>query len=105
MDTVINKVTYKLFIGCLLTSEIRMHLNQSKVWKQVVVLPADRTKELIEVHHNGKDYLGLYITQERATFNILNEMTVAIEERLHAYCPQYGKTSVKICIFAQVFVA
>jgi hypothetical protein len=100
-----NQLTYRIFIGCLLTSEIRMHLNQSKFWRQISILPTDNEKELIEVRHQSKDYLGRYLTQEKILISDLDQTAIAIRTRLQDYCPGYAAHSIKICVFGQVFIA
>lgn len=101
-----SKVTVKLFVGCHLNSEIRMCLNQSKLWKQTAILPSKTNgQELLEVHFHGKDYFGRHLAFEKVTLVELRETENLIKNRLKTYCPEYDAESVKICIFPQVFVA
>lgn len=101
-----NKVTVKLFVGCHLNSEIRMLLNQSKLWKQTAIMPSRKNgKELLEVHFHGKDYFGRHLPSEKVTLVELRETEDLVKDRLKAYCPEYDAESIKICIFPQVFVA
>lgn len=100
-----NKINNKLFSGYLLTSEIRMHLNQSKIWHQISILPADDEKELLEVRHQGKDYIGRYLKESYTSLSDLKEVAAAIQQRLQDYCPNYHPLAGKVCIFSQVFVA
>lgn len=101
-----NKVTIKLFAGLYLSSEIRMNLNQSKIWKQASIASGDKAhSELIEVHHHGKDYLGCYLPSPKITLAQLNEINDQIKMSLKSYCPDLDPENAKVCIFAQVFVA
>lgn len=100
-----NQVTLRLFIGCLLTSEIKMHLNQSNQWKHLVISPTKSENDLVEVHYRGKDYLGSYLPRDTLSIDDLKKIEKPIKQSLKAYCPGLEVENLKLQIFAQVFVA
>jgi len=100
-----NKITVKLFTGYHLNSEIKMHLKQSLNWKQAAISPIKEGEELIEVHYHDKDYLGYYLSTDKITLSELKKAEDFLKQRLTSYCAEYSLENIKICIFAQVFVA
>lgn len=102
-----HKVTTKIFIGCHITSEIRMHLNQSIQWKNASILnsASSSTPELQEIHYHGKEYLGLYSPNKTLTIKDLTTEQNNILYQLKKYCPTLEVENIKIYVFPQVFVA
>lgn len=99
-----SKISKKLFIGMHLDSEKRMLLSQSAEWKQVKISPQRSEDELTEVHHQGNDFLGLYLP-EAVTLSQLHTATQVVQERMKVYCPKCEQDRMKISAFAQVFIA
>lgn len=102
-----NKVTTKIFAGCHITSEIRMHLNQSIQWKNAVILAKTSSSNpgIQEVHYHGKDYFGHYTTSNSLIVNDLITFQSSIRQQLKNYCPTLEVENIKICVFPQVFIA
>lgn len=98
------KVTVRLFVGLLLTSEMKMFLHQSTQWRNVS-LRQKNTEEIKEVHYSGKDYIGLYLPHEKVTLEELPSVEQMIKQRLEQYCPDYDIQNARVFVFAQVFVA
>lgn len=96
-----NKLESKLFLGCCLTSEMRMHLDKSIQWKHATIM----AEGLQVVHYQGKDYLGLYLDAKKASLQELNALQKSIQVQLHMYCPKLETDHIEICIFPQVFLA
>jgi hypothetical protein len=97
-----NPITIKLFAGCPINAEMRMHLNQSIQWKHAEILNEGCLKE---VHYHGKDYFGLYIDHQNISTQNLTAIQQSIQESLKNYCPDLDTESAKVCIFPQVFIA
>lgn len=95
------KLETKLFAGCYLTSEIRMHLSKSIQWKHATIM----TEGLQIVHYHGKDYLGSYLNEKKATLQELAICQEKIQTQLHNYCPALEINKIEILVFAQVFLA
>lgn len=100
-----GKVTTKIFAGCLVNAEMKMHLGQSSTWKQVAIMPREGSEELLEVHYHGKVYLGMYLPEDKATLKKLRSIEESIKERMNAYLSDFDVGGVKVSVFCQVFVA
>lgn len=99
-----NKVRFKLFLGCVITAELRMHLQQSLLWKQAKIGLHDQ-EDLIETHFNHKDYIGFYHPQDKVSFPNLKEIENHILEKLKSYCPHFPSEKIRILVFSQVFIS
>lgn len=104
-DPIKSALSIRLFVGCPLNSEIKMHLNQSRQWKQTTISPHRNNKELIEIHHQGKDYLGYHLDLEKATLADLKQIEEHVKGQLQIFCPDLEIEKIKVCIFPQVFIA
>lgn len=91
----------KLFAGCQLTSEIKMHLRQSTAWQNAQLEP----NHLIETPYQGKDYLGRYLEKERHTIQDIKDLQAEITNNLAACCPELAGRSFEIKLFTQTLVA
>ena len=99
-----NRITAKLFIGFLLTSEVKMHLNQSPTWKKSQVGRSDESSELIEVRYEDHDYIGRYLKESKILLNDLKQYEQITTQQLQSYCPKLPMTSFKFSVFPQVFI-
>lgn len=99
-----DRVTAKLFVGCIITSEVRMHLNQSVGWKTALIIPNGDFHDLKEVHFQDKDYIGVFSPATNITLKELKEFEKIVSDKLLEYCPELSVNSVKFCVFPQVFV-
>lgn len=101
-----SKITAKLFIGCHITSEMRMHLSKSNEWKQLSIIPIEiREANIQEIHFHGKDYFGYYLLSDIVLLAELKEIKLHIQSLLKTFCPEYQVDSIKVYILPQVFVS
>ncbi len=100
-----DKVIIKVFAGYLVTSELRMHLNESQAWKNVSVRQTPDPLELKEAHYKDKDYIGIFFTHDTFTIADLKATDAMLRQKLSAYCPKYNADLAKICSFPQLFLA
>lgn len=96
-----TRVTTKLFAGYLLNSELRMHLNQSKTYKQDKI---GSHQDLNEVHYQEKDYFGIYLEQTMVAFDELKKLEESLRKRLDFYCPNFNNEHTTFFVLPQVFV-
>jgi hypothetical protein len=96
-----NRITTKLFAGYLVTSELKMHLAQSKTYKQAKI---NAEPDLVESHYHDKDYLGLYLPQSQIPFSELKNIETEISKKVEHYCPQFNTEQANLFIIPQVFV-
>lgn len=99
-----NKIKFKIFIGCVISAELRMHLHQSALWKLAKIGPQDQ-KKLNETHFNQKDYIGFFLAQDRINLPELKVWESKILEELKAYCPHFPSEKIKVLVFSQVFIS
>jgi hypothetical protein len=92
----------ELFVGYLLTPEIRMHLHASPQWKQAQIVPCE--EDLKEIHSKDKTYLGTFIGELEPDLKKLKALHTKNAERLAFYCPELKVSSLKGCIFPQLFL-
>ena len=62
-----NKVTARIFVGCPMSSEMKMYLKKSELWKQASI---DQTG-LTVVNYQSKEYLGLFL--DHSYLSLINE--------------------------------
>lgn len=99
-----NKIQFKLFAGCVITSELRLQLDQSPLWKQAKIGPAIQN-DLVETHFNEKNYIGLFLTHDQITLSELKLIEDKILHAINAYCPQFASEKIKVLVFSQIFIS
>lgn len=96
-----TRVTTKLFVGFQLNSELRMHLNQSKTYKQDKI---GSKQDLNEVHYQDKDYFGIYLDKNLINFSELKQLERVLVKKLEFYCPNFNNEHTIFFVLPQVFV-
>lgn len=99
-----ERVKAKLFAGILLTSEVRMYLNDSSAWKQAVIAAASGTDDLIEIKHLKKDYIGCYLAEDKVRLHELEKYMQFVTSKLEEYCPQLPKKAFRFRVFSQLLI-
>jgi len=97
-----GQVTAKLFVGFLINSEVKMHLNDSSAWRNAKAIPSDDT--LIEVRHQGCDYIGYYLKNTIVMLMELKEHEKKAQNTLKSYCPQLPSQAYRFVTFSQLFI-
>lgn len=105
MTKTLNKISTRIFAGCSITSEIRMHLNYSIEWKHEALSSSTVSSRFQEVRLHGKDYFGCYIEHKTYKTKELEEIQDIIRDQLKAFCPKLDTETIDIYIIPQVFVA
>lgn len=106
MPTVENSLTFRLFIGFPITSELKMEMNHNSKWKEIEILKNQNEtgKSLQRVHFDDKEYLGHYLD---CPILSLKDLPV-IEENFHAsfkeIFPEFKQDRLSLQLFSQVFV-
>jgi hypothetical protein len=98
-----DHIAIKMFLGCLITPEIRMHLHNSPSWKQSSI--AISSTHLKEIHFQEKDYFGHFLAQSQISLNALKESQKELLTHLQQHCPDLCTDSVKMVVFPQVFLS
>lgn len=99
MDTnLLEKITTKFFLGCLLSPDVRIALNRSAAWNQAKIIAASDETELREQHFQDKDYLGIFIHSHQIALDELRIKEAAIRKRLQVFCPELKTQSIPIYV-------
>lgn len=96
MDTII-----KFFIGCPLTSELRMHLKESNAWNQASI---DPDRKLIESRFQKHDYLGRYYDGQQLELHELKQIAAEVRFNMQKFCPKLNSERLEIFVFPQIFL-
>ena len=100
-----DRVIIKLFGGILITSEIRMHLNQNFDWKNAQISAFHGSDDLIEVRHGKSEYIGGYLDGiTKISIDELPKYEELTTEKLLKYCPRLPRTSCHFYVFSQLFI-
>lgn len=101
MTQIEERITIKLFIGCLLTPEIKLFLEQSKLWQQQRI---GKNAPLTTIHFKNKEYIGTFISQKQPSLAELQKQETTIKTLLAEYCPEFNTDTINTKIFSQVFL-
>lgn len=105
MDTSLSdKISAKLFVGCTLTPEVRMHLNMSESWKQAHT--TDRSaNRLQELRYKDKDYLGRLFDDSELSRDDLVAHASGVSNEIAQHCEELPTSSICVKVFPQVFLS
>ena len=98
-----SQLLIKVFIGIPLTSELRMHLKNSKEWNQTLIKPI-KERDLVETHFEAKDYLGYFLEDELVVWEKVKQLEEGIIKTIHCYCPMLKLDKLHCSIFPQIFL-
>lgn len=97
-----NHITTKIFLGCVLTSEIKFHLQNSHAWKLAKIENPDI---LTTTPFQGKEYIGLSLPHPQLTLAEIRPYEASIRQNLSTFCPKLQFDNVNIHIFPQLLVS
>lgn len=100
-----NNVTVRLFVGCLVTSELKLLLDNSHAWKQFQILQSQNDDTLQLLRHEGKNYLGWLTESIEISIATIADYEIKLKELMTQYCSSYESEKVNIVVFPQVFVS
>lgn len=98
-----DKTSTKLFLGCLLTSELKMHLNSNSEWQNSKTDSAEFSV-LKEVLYENQKYIGFYLDEQKLTLETLKEHEEKLREQVHFYCQRLDCSKLKCFVFSQFFI-
>lgn len=94
-------IEVKIFLGILVTSEIKAHLKYSRPWKQAVL---DSSCELKDIEKNQHHYIGKFIPQALSLKELKFEEEI-IKKNLQFYCAKINLDQHRCYIFSQLFLS
>lgn len=95
----------KLFVGCLMNGELRMHLNGSELWKQAKLQLKGTETTLTQTHFEQHDYIGIFSAKNPLTVEELRTLETTLRSQLHLYCPKLDVAKIKLNLFTQLFIS
>lgn len=101
-ETITPSITLKLFAGFKVTSELRMHLNHSSLWKENEIL--NKENSLKKVNFEDEEYLGLYLSVPFISLNEIAYLEDSLKQTLLEICPQYKQEKLILHLFSQPFI-
>lgn len=104
--TLDSRVTVRIFIGCLVTPELKMHLAHSLLWKEASFMKSYSQEALVETHFQNKSYVGIYASDSQITLIHVMNFQQKIRALLFDYCPKLaGIEKLSLFVFPQIFVS
>lgn len=97
-----SKIEVKLFAGFYLTPDLIHQLKSNSLWKLSRV--AINSEDLIEVHEDKRDYVGIYLKENKTTYNSLKETEKELKNMLQHYLPSVHTHDLHLEIFSKLFV-
>lgn len=92
----------KMFVGTPVSAELRMHLNNSILWKHSQIQPGGK---LNLVHFQQHDYLGAYIAGETLTLSALSKFREELKTVIQEHCPSFQADKLPFQVFPQLFIS
>jgi hypothetical protein len=104
MQSIEKGVTYRLFAGFWVNSEMRVHLQKSAKWKESQILRIPEEEALQIVPFEEKEYIGRYLPLPFLSINEIPKLEEALEKAVHDFCPGYLSKKQLLRFFAQPFI-
>lgn len=104
METTEKSLLLKLFVGFQITTELRMHLNQSIMWKKAQIVKEFEPNHLVEVRLQEISYMGKFLDEPAVHLSELQKHDVELHEKLHEYCPMLKQEKFKLFILYQQLI-
>lgn len=103
MSLTVQGISLKIFIGFIVNSELRMHLMNSKTWKEMLIVERSNKNALKLVRYGDKEYWGCYIPHLYISLDEIPSLEAELQNALKVHCPQIKK-SFPLYIFSQSFI-
>lgn len=101
MESASKGITYKLFTGFSVNSELRMHMRLSPKWKEHQIV---KPFEVMLVRYQDKEYLGCYIEHPQITLPSLEKVENQLRKEIQDIFPKYPLDAHKLYLFSQAFI-
>lgn len=99
-----SQITTRLFLGVLVTAELKMHMAQSNAWRDAAFSAGGGGHPLSVVRFQRKEYLGHYLATDEVSLGDLEEASSAICALLEKLFPDFDVDKCTPALFPQVFV-
>lgn len=105
-----SKMTISLFLGFLLTSELKMHLNKSAEWQNAKLHLADPSSALDpsnalkEVQYGNQTFVGIYLSEPKLSLKDIKKYESQLKMLLNRYCERLECSKLECSLFSQFFI-
>ena len=99
-----ENVQIKIFIGTLLSHDIKKHLNQCSSWKDAKITWQNEKSEWKELHYQNKDYFGKYIPSQHISLPELKNIEAELQKIIQSHFEELPVDKLKVILFPQLFV-
>ncbi len=97
-----HPVQVKIFIGYLLTSELKMYLSQNPTWR---LSYQANEKELGMTKHKGKEYIGLYLNKSEVPLPEVKAAKEAFKSKIRALSQSIDVDQYPVYHFPVAFIS
>lgn len=101
MSTVANSVTFRLFIGFLITPELKMELSRNARWKEAEIT---LQKNLEKVRFDEKEYIGRYLDSLILPLKDLPAIEKTFYADFTSLFPEFKQDRLSLRLFSQPFI-
>jgi hypothetical protein len=101
MSTVANSLTFRLFIGFPITSELKMELNRNAKWKEAEIT---LQKSLEKVPFDDKEYIGRYLESPILALKDLPALEESLYADFKSLFPEFKQERLSLRLFSQPFI-
>ena len=95
-------LTFKLFAGFLVNSELRLYIKASSEWKEHQILQKSTRLQLVPFEK--KVYIGVYIEPAHIAIKEINQLEEEIKKSLEKLFPNFNLEPFPLYLFTQAFI-
>ncbi len=102
-----KKIITKMFFGCVITTELRLHLEKSHLWKNYKLCSKTENSadlHFTETHHDERCFFGIFIKNNTTTTEELRAFENQIKNKLNEFCSNFNTNALKCSVFSQIFL-
>ncbi len=100
-----DRITVRMFIGCLITSDLKLLLTKSHAWKEAQIVRSGKPGEFEEILYQNKTYFGVFAPESGITKSEISQAELELINKIKLYCPEYEIDKIKTFVFPQVFIS
>ncbi|MDF2577867.1 MAG: hypothetical protein K0S74_1351 [Chlamydiales bacterium] len=97
-------IKVQLFVGCLLTSELKLQLSLSQNWKQDKLFPANDKDSIKEIRYKEKEYVGFLLDAPKVSLRETEAKLKKLQIQLSDYCESLEPEQFKAYLLPQIFL-
>lgn len=97
-------ISFKLFAGFLVNSELKMHIKSSSNWKEHEFLEKKNPRKLQIVPFEKRDYIGNYIEPAQISIKEIDLLEEQIKKSLEQLFPKCNLENLSLYFFTQAFI-